>query len=342
MATAPVLLDAHGGVQHQDRSHLLVATAADLAALGEQNARARLQAVQLPKLSVTADGWLVGDKVRHEPIGSPEYSNAWRAGHPIGVLDHFTDGCGDPFGTLKSRGVSVHGCVMQDASIVQFAPFTVGTAHAYDQAFYTIGIEHAAAPGIACEFMVPMLERSAQLNAAILDWIGTHYGVAIPTVRSPGWHYTPGIKAHADGLEPGSPWDPKDHWDAVWQAEGDPIKAWLWASAVAALNRSPWTSADYIAAVARYRGEGDPVSQEVDDLIAGFTHRAKHLGNPGKTAREYVLKGYLAADALADAILKDAGTATGPAAVTATELANHAKDGEAHHHNHKTGLAQQV
>jgi hypothetical protein len=284
--------DSHGGAKLAEREHLLDLLPAEreqLAAAAE--ARAALERVRLPKLSATRAGWLQGAGVKREPLPAANAANgSWHFGYPIGFLNHFTDGCGDPFATLKSRGVSVHGCVLQDGSLVQYFPFTVCTAHAYDQAVYTLAFESAAAPGVGCEYTVPMLERMAQVNAVALDWIRDVYNVDIPTVRSPGWHYEPGIKCHTDGLEPGCPWDPKDHWDAPWKAEGDPIDKWIWRSAREALNRSPWTSQQFIDAVKRYRGEEDELallSDKDQKDIKAFLDGVRGMGSkkdPSKPA----------------------------------------------------------
>ncbi len=218
-----------------------------------------------PALSITADGWISGPGTKRNPTNISSGSG-WHYGHPIGVLNHFTAGCGDPHDTLVSRGVSAHGCTLQDATLVQYVPFTRLSWHAYDQAYYTVGWENAALPGV-CDWDVAMLARLAQLNAEIVKWVKDTYGFDIPVQRSPGWGYVPGIKCHADGLAPGSPWDPKGHWDAPWKATGDPISSWVSSGELMALDRSPWSSAQFIDAV-KAGGDTDVTTDAEKAVIA--------------------------------------------------------------------------
>lgn len=256
-------LDSHGGLNHPDLPLGIAAAAPQAVDL------AGFSAPTLPQLTINSDGWLSGDGVKLEPAGI-HFGSGWRLGHPIGVLNHFTVGCGDPHDTLVSRGVSAHGCTLQDATFVQYVSFKDLSFHAYDQAFFTIGWENAALPGV-CDFNVNMLARLAQLNATIIKWVADTYNFQIPIKRAPGASLTdPGIKCHCDGLAPGSTWDPKGHYDAPWKATGDPIDQWVWSSARTALNRSPWSSDDFISAVQQYALGGDPDEMAYQDYKEGY------------------------------------------------------------------------
>lgn len=262
MATST--LDSHGGTAFADPDVLL------LTALATPPLHAPVAASAPPALTVTKDGWLSGPGTRIESAGI-QSGSGWHYGHPIGVLNHFTVGCGDPHDTLVSRGVSAHGCTLQDGTLVQYVPFTRLSWHAYDQAYYTIGWENAALPGV-CDFNLNMLNRIAQMNAAVIGWTKATYNFDIPIQRAPGWHYDAGIKCHTDGLEPGSPWDPNGHWDAPWQAQGDAIAQWTSSSEQAALNRSPWSSQEFIQAVQQYASGGSPDEMAYQDYKTGYRY----------------------------------------------------------------------
>lgn len=228
----------------------------------------------LPPLEVDADGWLRGELVVREPEGIKS-GTGWAEGHPVAVLNHFTVGCGDPHGTLVERGVSAHGCTLRDLTLAQYVPFTRLSFHAYDQARYSIGWENAVSPG-TCDWTVGMLARLAQLNAAVIRWVEEHYGYAIPAERKSGGDLrAAGIKCHADGLAPGATWDPRGHWDAPWQASGDAIVAWVSPAQQAALDRSPWSSGDFVAAVRHYLTGGDEMTDEQKAMLAEALSKAR-------------------------------------------------------------------
>lgn len=260
-------LDSHGGVPHAESPALLGVAAV------ARPAPSSLSIPDLPSVTVNKDGWIQGPNTKLEPAGIP-FGTGWHFGHPIGVLNHFTVGCGDPHDTLVSRGVSAHGCTLQDGTLVQYVSFKNLSWHAYDQAYYTVGWENAAFPGV-CDFDEHMLARLAQLNAAVIGWTKDTYGFDIPIKRAPGWHFEPGIKSHADGLEPGSTWDPKTHWDAPWQATGDAINQWVWSSARTALDRSPWSSDDFIQAIQHYAGGGTE-EMAFNDYKEGYRYARDH------------------------------------------------------------------
>lgn len=287
--------DSHGGAPHPRPPALpplgLAVTVPSFAPVAFET---------LPPLAVTPDGWITGLGTQREPDGIVSGSG-WREGHPIGILNHFTAGCGDPHDTLVSRGVSAHGCTLQDGSLVQYVPFTRLSFHAYDQAFYDIGWENSASP-MACDFNQHQLCRLAQLNAAVIAWVADTYGFAIPIARAPGAAFTAGLKCHADGLAPGSAWDPKGHWDAPWRASGDPIEVWVSTGERQALDRSPWSADDFVAAVTHYAG-GDDMAILTDDEqmeLRGVLRRLHRAGKPGDGAPDKVKEGFTATDSVLD------------------------------------------
>jgi N-acetylmuramoyl-L-alanine amidase len=238
--------DSHCGQPHQVRPEGL-------------RRRLRHPRVRLGRLTnpfyFDARGFLHSDKIKVAretlPASSCEFEGA-----PIGVLNHFTDGCQDPFHTLEERGVGVQLAVAQrGAEVWQYSSIWRGQWHAYGASHHFVGIENADAPGAGCDFTVKQLDVLAALNAAILVAIYRHKHLYVPTLRSPGVAFRPGIKCHTDGLEKPSAWDRNGHWDAPWRATGDPISQWISSGEHRALDRSPWSSKQFVARVHQYRGQ---------------------------------------------------------------------------------------
>lgn len=200
------------------------------------------KADKLPSFRVTQEGWLVRVP-RHTGLASGSRFP------DRGSLLHFQAGCGDPYSTLKIRGVSAHLSVQRTARPIQYESFRRQTFHAYDAADHYAGFETAVLPR-SCDMTVDMLEALAAIVAAHLDWLEAETGRRAPTRRVPGAPIGPrGIKCHADGLAPGASWNPARHWDAPWKAEGDPISRWVSAAQAQSLDRSPWTSRRFLRVV---------------------------------------------------------------------------------------------
>lgn len=186
-------------------------------------------------------GRLSGMNVRFREL--PWHTHDWPYGPPIGVLLHFTAGCGDPHSVLLSRHASVHGGVLrpEDGGYTdQYVTLNDYGYHAYEASRRFFGIETVAMPGI-CDVTVGQLQRLARLTAFLAEHAEQVWKVNIPTRRSPGCEFVPGIKFHSDGLEPGCDWDPNRHWDSPLKASGDPTSAWVGENLTRLLDRSPWS-----------------------------------------------------------------------------------------------------
>jgi N-acetylmuramoyl-L-alanine amidase-like protein len=182
----------------------------------------------------------------------------WKA-QPIGVIEHFTAGCQDPYNTLVEKGFGVLAVVHRDGSVVQFQDTTHWSWHARGASPYYFGVEHIGYP-TKCDLTVDQLEASAELTAWIL---GTVLGWKPEDVqRSFGISFTPGLKAHFDGLEDAPVWDICHHWDGIWKAD----VTWLDANTRASLNRSPWTATQYMDKVREFMG-GEDVDEVQDTML---------------------------------------------------------------------------
>jgi hypothetical protein len=188
--------------------------------------------------------WYPGAQRR--PLDGPSIAGSW-AVKPLGIIDHFTAGCGDPYGTLQAGKLGVTFFVDSTGKVSQYATMGQWVWHAYSASMHYVGVEHECLPG-SCDLTVAQLQASARLNAWILDVLN------VPTIRSKGVAFTAGIKAHFDGLENPAAWNPRRHWDGIWKAD----VSWLASSLVTALNRSPWTATQYLGAVAAARGGKPP------------------------------------------------------------------------------------
>jgi len=215
------------------------------------------------------DGWV--EEAKHEPV--VYHSNGWPHGNPRGVMLHFQAGCGDPFDSFNEKHNSAHFSIQRDASVIQYVSLRDMSWHAHEGSNFFFGIESAVSPPV-CDYTVPMLEAMAELAATCMDWAEAQFGTPIPTVRSPGAAFDPGVKCHNDGISPDSLWDPKRHWDAPWKAEGDAISKWTWEGGQKLLNRSPWTSQQMLDAIKGHRGEevelallNDEEQQDLKDFL---------------------------------------------------------------------------
>jgi N-acetylmuramoyl-L-alanine amidase-like protein len=181
---------------------------------------------------------------------------------PLGVLDHFTAGCGDPYGTLAGEGYAVAFYVARDGAVEQYHATNVWGWHARQASSVYYGIEHEGYP-TRCDLTEAQLEASAALNAWLFGEVLAYTPEQL--ARSKGQRFTIGVKSHNDGLEDANNWDDAHHWDGIWKADAD----WLDARTRAALNRSPWTSATYISKVKAYmRGGGEDDVALTEDQVA--------------------------------------------------------------------------
>lgn len=184
------------------------------------------------------------------------FTRGWPYGRPLGTMNHCTAGCGDPCGTYKSRNVSAHFTVQQNARLVkkdgggyqvfgldQHVSLDNYAWHAHSASRRYFGIEVVSYPG-SCGVTENQLEVLAWLNAKLLDIIEKKYNVKVPTRRAAGCSFTSGIKCHADGLESGCSWNPNRHWDAPFKTPNQSyIPNW----------DSPWTDTKFVKKVQEFR-----------------------------------------------------------------------------------------
>ena len=161
---------------------------------------------------------------------------------PIGVLCHYTAQAepGVSAITWAQTQTGAHFLVHLDGTVDQFVDTSDFVWHAHAASRYYIGIEHVANPvGPAARPPYAYLnETQLSASACLVAWLSIAFG--FPIARSFGCPFTPGVKAHFDGLEPGCTWN-KDHYDGIWPADVD----WLDADRVDALSYSPWTWESY-------------------------------------------------------------------------------------------------
>jgi hypothetical protein len=270
--------DYHGAAPLEVHPNALVKPPTEeLRAMAESVARAAL-GTGLPtanpfKVSKSGILLLHGKPVKQEPV--PFHSSqGWIAnGAPcIGVIEHFQAGCGDPFGAFMDRQVSAHLSTQRGdvfpVPMIQFVSLLLIAFHAFSAAFHFVGIEAAVLPGV-CDWTPAMVDTQAAVTAAIFNWAEATFGVKIPSRRSPGAAFRPGIKVHADGMDPKATWDPNRHWDSIFDATGDPIAAWIDANERAALDRSPMTAAQFCDRVAYWRDDV-PLSKNQQAIIDLF------------------------------------------------------------------------
>ncbi len=176
-------------------------------------------------------GWfrtVNGRPVVRRDVGLP--TTYYHDGHPIGILWHYTAGCGsDISDVLKSRGISVTFSVDRDGHIYQYVPIGKAAWHAYDASHYYVGIEHTALPG-SCELTDVQLEASAALSAAIVEWTERAHGFRVPLRKLAApisiADFAPGFLDHRDG-DPS--WNRNGHTDALYR--------WTWAEYLGAVRR---------------------------------------------------------------------------------------------------------
>ena len=74
---------------------------------------------------------------------------------PLGVIEHFTAGCNDPFDTLVGKGFGVHFAVHQDGTVIQYIDTAHWAWHARDASPHYLGVEPVGNP---TESGVPVCE----------------------------------------------------------------------------------------------------------------------------------------------------------------------------------------
>lgn len=181
-----------------------------------------------------SDGWFSsvnGFRVRKQPADMPHTS--YGAGHPKGILWHYTAGCSDDIiGTLESNGYGGAAFnVGRDGLIHQYAPLDVATWHAREAGQYYVGIEHTTkGPGSECLLTDGQLEASAALSAAVVERTFDRHGFRIPLSKLDPpvelHHWQPGFLDHTDGpnaIEAGGA-------DRTWNDAGhvDHLYRWSW------------------------------------------------------------------------------------------------------------------
>ncbi len=174
-------------------------------------------------------GWFSevnGAPVIKRDVGLP--TTYYHDGRPIGVLWHYTAGCGaDISGVLKARGISVTFSVDRDGHIYQYVPIGKAAWHAYDASHYYVGIEHSALPG-TCDLTHPQLFASVQLSAAIVEWSRRANGFAIPLrkLEPPvsASDFAPGFLDHKDG---DSTWNRNGHTDGLYSIGWSTYLLWV-------------------------------------------------------------------------------------------------------------------
>lgn len=148
-------------------------------------------------------------------------------GYPIGVVEHYTAGCGsDLSGIANSRGYVICTFSIDEAAkIYQYTPLFRGAWHAQDASEEYVGIEHSALPG-SCALNQKQRAASIALNAAIVLATKNLKGFQIPYVHVGSCNISKaGFKEHADGAMPNRcGWNDKVHTDnpVSWWGGGNP------------------------------------------------------------------------------------------------------------------------
>jgi N-acetylmuramoyl-L-alanine amidase-like protein len=159
----------------------------------------------MPKPYVISNGWfseVYGHAVKKHDCDEPGMSAFdYR---PIGIMEHYTAGCGDNLSDLmRSRGYVI--CTFsidRDGTIRQYTPLFRGAWHAYDASEKYVGIEHAGLPG-SCNLTKDSLASSIKLNAAIVVACRDLRDINIPLKHIGGCNIgAAGFKEHVDGAIP--------------------------------------------------------------------------------------------------------------------------------------------
>lgn len=216
----------------------------------------------------------------------PMFQRGWKEGRPLGVILHFTAGCGDVWAGLRDRGLSVHVGVRRDGSVEQFVDLDDVAFHARDASFLYYGIETVANPPrpqdegrglVLCDITEAQLRQVARVAAFMLDVAENKSGKDIPTERAPGFAFTRGIKCHADGLEKPEVWNVKIHWDCPVRAGDDDIVQWIDPGMRTALERSPWGWDEMLSEIRRHRGEA-PAARGMEPSAEGEHREGTFMG----------------------------------------------------------------
>ncbi len=143
----------------------------------------------------------------------------WPKGHPIGIVFHYTAGCGsDLSAVFQNRRVSAHFSVDREGNIRQYVPLDEVAYHADRANGYYYGVEHTALPG-TCDLTDEQLEASAMLAAALVHYVTRRWGFNIPLRKIEGPDLRAGFHDHADG--DGVTWNLNRHVDRLYR--------WTWA-----------------------------------------------------------------------------------------------------------------
>jgi hypothetical protein len=193
---------------------------------------------------------------------------------PIGVICHYT-AAGEPgvsAADWRARGTGAHFLVHLDGSVDQFVDTNDFVWHARGASRYYLGIEHVAnppGPGASPPYAY-LNETQLSASACLVGWLSLEFG--FPLQRSKGYRFTPGIKAHNDGMQAGGNWNAAKHYDGVWQAD----VPWLSAAARTALDYSPWDFDTYVYSAEWYaewfRENGGPQGDASEWWYGGYSY----------------------------------------------------------------------
>lgn len=185
----------------------------------------------MAKPYVISNGWfseVYGHPVAKRDMDEPNMgAYNYPGGHPIGVMEHYTAGCGtDLSGLMQSRGyVICNFSVDQSGKVYQYTPLMRGSWHSYEASESYVGIEFSALPG-SCPLNAKQREVGVKLNAAIVVAVKNLKGFDIPLRHVSGCPInTAGFKEHADGAMPDRcGWNENVHCDnpVAWWAGGKP------------------------------------------------------------------------------------------------------------------------
>lgn len=165
------------------------------------------------------NGWFStvnGREVIRRPVRAK--GGTWKHGHPVGVVWHYTAGCGsDLSAVFEARRVSAHFSVDREGRIYQYVPVDEVAWHADRANSLYIGIEHTAYPG-KCDLTDEELRASADLVAAVVEYVDRKWDYRIPLRKINGPDLVPGFHDHADG--DGVSWNLNRHTDKLYH--------WTW------------------------------------------------------------------------------------------------------------------
>jgi hypothetical protein len=183
-------------------------------------------------------GWFTnvnGHAVSHDPLPLALMSHAtsWANVGPHCLTFHYQAGCGGDLTSVQiARGYPIIAFNLDGGGTIrQYCDARIAPWHAYDVSRYAIGVEHAVLPG-TCNFNATMLNASAALFAALIEWTKDTYGISIPVkkigpITPTNYKTASGIFGHLD-ITPGSTLNPTGHTDT--------LGLWSWPQYLAAIN----------------------------------------------------------------------------------------------------------